>query len=737
MEANHEGSVAFRFTISRRQLYMAMLFSLLIGSLILRAVLHHDYIFSTLLISDDTIFIGSFVFGGPLSGPKAQEAFYGTLKLLAVGGSLVPPKLFLFFIQGCILFSFYRIIKRFGGSRVMSAALALFATCYPISVDQNYFMSGAHPTAAVAVFMVFCVIYVESLFRNWIGDKLRYLGFLVVQGMLLYVCGFSSPTFTLMPLILVPATVLTILVSPDEKKASLVNLAFVALSTVPMLLYYKAIHHHHYGDLLGWSDYSLGRILENFSKSLGYIFLRPFKNHLLSLVGYMAGLFIVVVACLATMFRRSKRVFGGRMDPKLLVFLLFLLIASALTFGPSSILVFFTTRYVVPAATIAFLALALLVAVLLRRVQSASSVHDMALWSGTGLLAIVAIAHNVNRTNLELEPFKKSDALIKVALESVPVESDDQLLIILPKGYQTPTMGYNHWSTWYLRVLTGNPNVIGLVGSDSMRQQLSASELFVDEYRDHGSEYWGVTNGRSSRKRMKGLERSRRLFVLTPDGEGGLSLKPFIFWHGETLFTLAPGQSADAVAMSSSGGNICTSGFGDSVSVSDALWVASDPKIPNLEHFQQIIDINYQADATTSISVPVSVRPEKLSFLRAVLSSEDVDQNKSSSVTFSSIYPPMPMKGPDFAVYLSNGSYRVLSKNNGAAKAQVTAISGESIDISMIGCPSSFALLSVNGAFSGVIPDAKFTGSWELGKGFLDRYWAGEIESFSVGTLPE
>jgi hypothetical protein len=737
MEAKHENPVTVRFTVSKSQLFMALLVGVLVGSVALRAVLLRDYIFSTLLISDDTIFVGSFLFGGPLSGPKAQEAFYGTLKYLAASGSLVPPKLYLLFLQSVILLSFYRIIVRFGGSRVMAAALALFATCYPISVDQNYFMSGAHPTAAVAVFMVFCVAYVESLFRTWIANKLLYFAFLALQGTLLYVCGFSSPTFTLMPLMLIPATVLAILVTPGEKKWNLVNLTYVALSVIPMAVYYQAIHHHHYSDLVGWSEYSLARIFENFGKSLGYIFLRPFKENVLALVGYVTGLVVVMAACLATIFSHRGRVFAGRVDAKLVAFVAFLLIASALTFGPSSILVFFTTRYVVPAATIAFLLLALLVAVIFRQVQGASSAHNMALWSGSALLAIVAIAHNVNRTNLELEPFKKSDALIKAALESVPVGDEDQLLVILPKGYKTPTSGYNHWSTWYLRVLTGNPNVIGLVGSDYMRRQLDASELFVDGYRDHGKEYWDVANGRSYRKRMKGLERDRRLFVLSPDGAGGLSQKPLIFWHEETLFSMASGQSPEAMTIAPGGGNICVSGVGDSSALQDAVWVVSNPKIPNADQFRKIIDTSYQADAKSSEVVPVKTAPGRLTFLRVVLSSEDTIQNETGATSFTNTYPSMPMKGPDFSVYLSNDSYRILSRNNGVAQAQVTAVSDEDLEISMIGCPGKFALLSVNGEFSGVIPDASFAGSWELGKGFLDRYWAGDIESFTVATEPE
>jgi hypothetical protein len=715
---------------SRRMILISVI--VLLGVIALRAAVLKDYLLSTLLIHDDTIFVGSFMFGAPVSGPKAQVVFYSTLRFLASGGSEIPPKLYMFTIQAVILLSFYRIVLRFGGSHIIAVGLSLFAVGYPVSADQNYFMSGAHPAAATAVFMIFCVLYVESLFRNWISEKKTYLVFLLVQGGLLFACGFSSPTFTLIPLVLVPATILAILVGSDARKLTVANGFLGLLSLLPMVVYYAAIHHHHYSELVGWTNYSSEQMFGNFAKALKYIFVYPFAGQPVALVGYVVGMGIVVLSCIISVLQKGSGL-RIRLNGKLLALLVVLLISAAFTFGPSSILSHYLSRYIVPPTLISFLTLAVLLTVLLRQVLATTSTHTSAVYAGIGLLATVATFHNMKKTNAELVPYLRTNALMKSALAGVSVSDMDQLLVMLPAGYTTPTAGYNHWSTWYLRVLTGNPTIIGLVGADSMRSKLSAADLFINQYKDHDPEYWGVKDGISYRKQMKGLELNRRLYVLAPDGGGEMNLRSLLFWHESVAAITPPGQSVGRMNLFSE----VTSQDCDEMSADNVFVVSGTANVPANDRFRQIISTKFNADAETFQKVGVPADLDEPTFLTIVLSAKDTDQAAGVAEAYTNTYPPMPLSGPDFSVYLAEGAYRVWSKDQGAAQSVQPAQSGKALTVSMVGCPGKFALLSANNEYAGVISNASFSGTWTLGKGFLDRYWAGEIESFSVGTLSE
>ena len=89
------------------------------------------------------------------------------------------------------------------------------------------------------------------------------------------------------------------------------------------------------------------------------------------------------------------------------------------------------------------------------------------------------------------------------------------------RGYTSPTSGFNHWSTWYLRYMTGNRNILGLLGPVALVKR----DPFVDRYRDHGGEYTEVTGGRWRRIPMIGLEIERPLFVYQQDESG--KFEPF------------------------------------------------------------------------------------------------------------------------------------------------------------------------------------------------------------------
>ena len=121
-----------------------------------------------------------------------------------------------------------------------------------------------------------------------------------------------------------------------------------------------------------------------------------------------------------------------------------------------------------------------------------------------------------------------------------------QVVVLWSKGdFVTPTGGYNHWSTWYLKFISGRDDIIGLVWPQSSISRLP----FVKKYKDHDSEYWELRGKRSSRIRMKGLEKDRPTFVYQIDEKGNFSLydgvvfmleKPVFIQAGKSLLEAEP-----------------------------------------------------------------------------------------------------------------------------------------------------------------------------------------------------
>jgi hypothetical protein len=716
-------------SLTRSQLVTVACIAAIISVSILRAYFLKDYIFSKLLMSDDTIFIGSYMFGAPVPGPKAQQAYYGVLEFLSSGGSEIPSKLFLFAIQAVLAVCSYLVIVRFSRAPLIAAGLAILVATYPVSPDQNYFMSGAHPAAATSVYFIFCVLFVESLFRDWIFHRIGYLAFLIGQGVLLYICGMSSPTFTLMPAILVLTTLLTIVVAHGEKLLSIRSIGLLVLSALPMLAYYLTVRHHHYGGMVGWTNMSSVQVFKNLSASLELIFERPFENNIILLAGYVTGLSVILLAVIVSVARHLFA-FIEKVDAKFIVVMIVLLASAAFTFGPSSVVTIFTTRYVAAPSLIAFLALAVLSGELIRRVRSISSAHLLPIRMGVLLLAVVSVTHNIGNTRSELEPYLQSHALIRDKLADVRWKSGDQALVLMPEGHVVPTAGYNHWSTWYLRVLTGVPNMIGLVGTRAMGRDIKASDVFVEQYRDHDPEYWGVANGRSYRKRMKGLERDRPLHVFAPSETGAMAARPLLYWHEDSLLFVEEGKSPDEARDVTSADALCTGS-----DPARSLILVGKPDVGALGDFRPLSQATYSARGSDHVLSPVPVPPSGLVWLNVNIVSEDTLQAPPSATEYSQTFPPMPIMGPDFSAYLVNGTYRILSKNQGGAQASVPASEGKPLNVSLVGCRGGNAMLLVDDVFAGVIPNATFSGDWTLGKGFYQRYWTGEVTDFSLNTL--
>lgn len=695
----------------------------------LRAAFLFDYLSSRLLIADDTIFVGSYLLKTSTGAPAAQVFYYGLLRILSALGSAAPPKLALLLMQSAIAWCAYRILFRFSESRVTSVCLGLAIALFPVAVDQTYFMSGAHPTAGALLFFASCVILVEALFREQLGRPVALFCFLLVEGSLLLLTGFASPIFTLGPAFLIVIALLVLAASDDTRWFSRRSLIIAITSLLPLALYAAFIHNHHYGEKAGWVDMSIEQIKTNLQTAMQFVFVNPFAKDPVVAAGYLVGFGVLAAILLAAAITQKWRI--EKLTARRAVLVAgFLLLASALTFAPGSVITEMQPRYVAASFMIAALALSIPIAILLGRTLGAGTPHKIGVLAGLSLIAGTAVIHNVNLAREALAPELKSHSLIVETLSRMEWKDDDQILVLLPQGYASPTKGLNHWSSWYLRVVTRKAGILGLIGSQGERDDLNASSLFVEKYADHDPIYWGEQGGRAYRKSMMGLERGRPTYVFSPSSDSSLSLVPLLLWRKQEIAAIAPGAMPSSAHAVGRAGGLCQMD-----AIKDALILTEDAETPPLETVSKTA---YAADGKSAHVVRVPPLGDGLASIKVVLGGDDLGASLGSAA-YTETSPPMPLQGPDFSIYAGGVSYFVAARDQGPAQMSIRPAKGQDVDIRLIGCPEKFAVLMVGGSVAGIVDGAEFAGEWTLGRGFLQRFWKGHIKEFSVSAaaLPQ
>lgn len=687
-----------------------------------RVFLHWDYVDSNLLLEDDSIYIGSYVFGANPPGPKAQIAFYALLRFLSQWG-VTPPKILLLAIQSGVAFLIYLILTRFSAPRAISALLGAFIALYPIAPDQSYFMSGAHSTAGTLVFLAASALFAKALLKNWIDRPRTFIWFLAAEGALLVAAGFCSPTFTLGPALLVPATAIAILSSEAGGLRRGTIAAFLAASAIPSAVYFLLIHGHHYDAIEGWVDVSAAQVANNFSQALTLVFATPIRDFPI----FAVALAVSISALLLAQFAHApspNAVEVPSLTKKRVLFAAYLLLASGLTFAPASVVTRLLPRYVAAPFVLGSLAIFLLLIPALKRSLSSNAPYRIATMSGAMLAAFCAAALNVAHFSGAVAKPLETERNVAAALSTREWSDDDQIVILLPPGSASLTSGFNHWSTWHLRVLTGKPRIIGLIGPADSWRDIEFDGVFVDKYADHGPLYWDTKDGRAFRKRMIGLERDRPLFVFAPNEGGELSLKNIIDWRGSELSVIKPGERPTDRSSIKGGLDLCSSGS----FLRDALLFGRAPRLPQLN---PVSTTRFTADGSTTKNVSVTANKGELTAIKVTLKARE-DGRVQAGSKYGDTYPAMPLLGPDFAIYDTGDAFRSMATNQRPADASVPAPSEAPVEIILIGCPGDNAMLVAGDTVAGIVENASFSGNWTLGHGYLQRYWNGEIVEFTV-----
>lgn len=132
--------------------------------------------------------------------------------------------------------------------------------------------------------------------------------------------------------------------------------------------------------------------------------------------------------------------------------------------------------------------------------------------------------------------------------------------------------GFNHWSTWYLRGVSGNRQLIGLMGEARTTTILP----FVAQYRDHDPSYWADVEGGIGKYRlaMVGLEKDCATFAYTLFADGSYQAVNLLFPSEDdpqTFVIVASGKSYNPTSTVVAN-SVCT----DVLTGRDVLWVDTE-----------------------------------------------------------------------------------------------------------------------------------------------------------------
>jgi len=562
--------LAYWKLINRNYLSVVALLAILLCSLLAKYLTLAGFYNSSFLYLDDTIIFGKYLFGEELNPPNL-ELFFFLLEWLTETGGLLLVKLSTLIFPFIIALCFAIVAYRATGEAWAAVLLSFFAVQFPVAPDQNYFISGSHPTEATAIFCLYFIMLSEQLRSGISTYRIKALLNISVQSILLVSCTYFSATYFLIPFISLLTASYLANRELSRKGYSAYLLAFWVVGIAPAIIALAGIHSYQYAGIQGWTNYSFLHMLGNLWIAFKLVAVIPFVGHTIFAFIYSV-LALIYLAILAVSIYQFHIKFRSEQLKHILQIIVVGMLAAVLVFGPTSITTAYLERYVIPLFLLTSFVLTLSLVWCVACVKKYNVRAGYILNFIMLILVIVAVFHNITRTQERLMPFMESHEILLHTLGAREWHDEDQILFMLPDGKPTMTAGYNHWSTWQLRVLTGKHGVIGLIGDKYREKDLNSNGVFIDKYTDHGDLFWRVNNGRGERIRMIGLEWGRPLYSFVPDVHGIVKLLPSLIWDGKGTRRVPPGGIPSSI-IPFSGGLPCIA--------DEYFFIASSQKAPD------------------------------------------------------------------------------------------------------------------------------------------------------------
>lgn len=508
----------------------------LVGALAFAATLliQRDFVLNSYLHADDAIFIPR-ALAGQASIPPSHPLIYLALEALGPIASISTLKLLSTGFLGLAAALMALWLLRMGAGILPAGLAAVALVIHPVAIDQGLFVTGSHPIIGTVLVLGSILLIMDG----WSRSLMVATGTAGAAAAFALLAALASPCYFLAPL--APLVWLAVAAASEWRGWRRLVVLSAVLSTPIILHVLRDGMQYHYTALTGWIDFSPENVAANLARAV-WLVLRPvFAPPLALTATYALGL-ASVSACLGLAVWNTSRqgtpADAIRPSRRLILGSAAMLVTAALAFGPSAIV----TNYVPRHATAPFLLGAL--AVLAPLLWAVSRLPLSARLTSASFV-IVLVAAGIRSAQLRdralgPELAAQRAAMRVIATEATSWEPNAQIVLVLPADSQSPTKGFNHWSTWYLRAVSGRADVLALFGREA---DLDASP-FIKVYRDDGEIFWRVANGRSQRIRMPGLEAGRPLYYyrLSPRDPDSDSPRPLpVLFLGRRAQLVAPG----------------------------------------------------------------------------------------------------------------------------------------------------------------------------------------------------
>jgi hypothetical protein len=686
--------------------------------------LNTQYVLSDFVFQDDLIYLSRSIFGQSLI-PSSDFIPYVLIDYLGRFQSVPVIKLSLLMLYsitaGFCSLLFYRITRNLG----VSIGIAVFVVLYPVDEAQIIFVTGSHSTFST------CFI-VMAYFLFEYSDEDGYRQVLGIGGAMFFLilASMTSPTAYLTPFLL-PIWLLVQSLVRDKSVFVVKNMLFylflIIVGFLPLVIG-KGFDEHHYSGLVGWTEFSAERVFDNLISAIFKVSKSVSaggNGAVLTYCFFAFSLLITAVVAIRQSGRKEQKedVLVGReqMIERLKILAVNSLLVAALTFGPVSILTGMLGRYLVSPSVFALIFLISIYLILFFNEKSLSKV-------GYLIACIFLIGGLLNASrggqmrNQYLGGYLATHNKIAelVNKEERHWKSNSQVLLLTHDRFPTPTIGFNHWSSWYLRLVSGRVDLLAVIGSDKW---ISGSP-FVKSYADHGGEYWKVINGRSTRTKMIGFELKRPLYAYSQSESGEFRKVDLVTFVGTgSVKNIQFGGSAESTENLT---RFCKQG----TEATTFVWhmnIGQNRSVTNLaleegtlEPFNGALasteDFSIAREKTVSVNLSLS---QAFSTTLVLKSSETVNK-----LEYTKHFPPMPLLSKTLAIYQIPEGYRIVDR---VSDKSWVIKSGKEMTLNISGIEGCLATLVVNDKILGQLGSNSMNGDWSFGAGFKERKWSGLI----------
>jgi hypothetical protein len=398
-------------------------------------------------------------------------------------GSVLVTRLLIISMAAMGAYFHSKTIYRLTESHIKTFFIVLIPFLHPAFLEQVNFITGSWGIIAVSLFLAALYLQFEAIFYS----KVTIFKIALIS-ILYFLVTFTAPMFYMV--LIIPFVLCWF--APQKKAAA----ALAAVTAILILGGFASRGSYHYASIPGWVNYDLPSLL----RQAGYLFSLAWK--LTNIFGL--ALLVILLATAIYFFLKTGR---GTIRREQMAFIAVCVVGAVLTTGPPLVTIFSLPRYLV--CSIFFVLTGLLFV--------GALYNNIKFYSVSGL--IISILFFQSQLGWQHEYFD-GQILFQNKLEKLISDEahrwkgrDAQLILLLDAMPRYGPGGYNHWTTGLVRFISQNDSLIAISGTKGDAK----IDPFVEKWRIHGEEYWGVREqkGRKTgyRIRFKGLEESRTTFV--------------------------------------------------------------------------------------------------------------------------------------------------------------------------------------------------------------------------------